>query len=120
MVIESDAQAAIMAPTSILAEQHYLTISSLLTQDSENQKAYLEPGQVRLLTGDTKQSERNEIFEGLESGYVKILIGTHALIEDPVVFKNLQIAVIDEQHRLVSRSALLCATRAIIPPTFWS
>ena len=108
MVIESDAQAAIMAPTSILAEQHYLTISSLLTQDSENQKAYLEPGQVRLLTGDTKQSERNEIFEGLESGYVKILIGTHALIEDPVVFKNLQIAVIDEQHRfgVAQRAAL--------------
>lgn len=108
MVIESDTQAAIMAPTSILAEQHYLTISSLLTRDSEAQKAYLEPGQVRLLTGDTKQSERNEIFEGLESGYVKILIGTHALIEDPVVFKNLQIAVIDEQHRfgVAQRAAL--------------
>lgn len=108
MVIESDAQAAIMAPTSILAEQHYQTISKLLEEGDEHKTPYLEVGQVRLLTGDTGQAERNEIFAGLESGFVKILIGTHALIEDPVRFQNLQMVVVDEQHRfgVAQRAAL--------------
>lgn len=108
MVVESGAQAAIMAPTSILAEQHYQTISKLLTEESNAVPSYLEKGQVRLLTGDTGAAERGEIFAGLESGYVKVLIGTHALIEDPVVFQNLQMAVVDEQHRfgVAQRAAL--------------
>ena len=108
MVVESGAQAAIMAPTSILAEQHYQTISKLLTEESNAVPPYLERGQVRLLTGDTGAAERGEIFAGLESGYVKVLIGTHALIEDPVVFQNLQMAVVDEQHRfgVAQRAAL--------------
>lgn len=108
MVVESGAQAAIMAPTSILAEQHYQTISKLLTEESNAVPPYLEKGQVRLLTGDTGAAERGEIFAGLESGYVKVLIGTHALIEDPVVFQNLQMAVVDEQHRfgVAQRAAL--------------
>jgi ATP-dependent DNA helicase RecG len=108
MVIESGAQAALMAPTGILAEQHYQTIRKLLTIGSEEHPAFLEEGQVRLLTGDTRQADRVEIFEGLKSGYVKLLLGTHALIEDPVTFQNLQMVVVDEQHRFgVSQRAAL-------------
>lgn len=108
MVIQSGAQAALMAPTGILAEQHYQTIKNLLTTSQQDQAAFLEEGQVRLLTGDTNQSDRNEIFAGLENGYVKLLIGTHALIEDPVTFQNLQMVVVDEQHRfgVAQRAAL--------------
>jgi ATP-dependent DNA helicase RecG len=108
MVIESGAQTALMAPTGILAEQHYQTIRQLLTVGTQAHPAFLEEGQVRLLTGDTGQIERGEIFAGLESGYVKLLIGTHALIEDPVTFQNLQMVVVDEQHRFgVSQRAAL-------------
>lgn len=108
MVIQSGAQAALMAPTGILAEQHYQTIKGLLTTNQQDKPAFLEEGQVRLLTGDTNQGDRNEIFAGLESGYVKLLIGTHALIEDPVTFQNLQMVVVDEQHRfgVAQRAAL--------------
>ena len=98
MVIHSGAQAALMAPTSILAEQHYQNMLKLFTAPLEG-AAMLEPGQVRLLIGDTSNSERQEILEGLASGWVKLLIGTHALIEDPVTFQNLQMVVVDEQHR---------------------
>ena len=88
MINQSGAQAAIMAPTSILAEQHYRNFSSLL--DGTN---------VRLLVGDTPESEKAEIREGLANGTIKVIVGTHALIEDPVAFQDLQLAVIDEQHR---------------------
>jgi len=108
MVISHGAQAAFMAPTGILAEQHYRTSLRLLTESQQNHASFLEPGQVRLLTGDTPQTERKEIAAGLKSGYIKLLIGTHALIEDPVKFQNLQIAVVDEQHRFgVSQRAAL-------------
>lgn len=99
MVIENGAQSAIMAPTSILAEQHYRTFSRLMTEEQDGQRAFLEPDQVRLLTGDTSTAERAEIFEALKTGTIKVLIGTHALIEDPVQFQDLQFIVIDEQHR---------------------
>ena len=88
MVNQSGAQAAIMAPTSILAEQHYRNFTSLL--DGTN---------VRLLVGDTPESEKVEIRAGLADGTIKVVVGTHALIEDPVAFQDLQLAVIDEQHR---------------------
>jgi len=108
MVIESGAQAALMAPTGILAEQHYQTIRKLLTTGTSEHPEFLEEEQVRLLTGDTGQADRTEIFDGLKSGYVKLLIGTHALIEDPVTFQNLQMVVVDEQHRFgVSQRAAL-------------
>lgn len=99
MVIEHEAQAALMAPTGILAEQHYRTIKRLLTAPENGAEALLEPDQVRLLTGDTSSTDRKEILAGLQSGYIKCLIGTHALIEDPVAFYNLQMVVVDEQHR---------------------
>jgi len=108
MVISHGAQAAFMAPTGILAEQHYQTSLRLMTEPRGKQPAFLEPGQVRILTGDTSQSDRKEIAKGLKTGYIKLLIGTHALIEDPVRFQNLQMAVVDEQHRfgVAQRAAL--------------
>lgn len=83
-------QSCLMAPTEILAKQHYETISSLI-----------EPLgiKVALLTGSTKTKARRELHAQLEAGEIHILVGTHALIEDAVVFKNLGLVVIDEQHR---------------------
>ena len=104
-VIQQGAQAAIMAPTSILAEQHYKNLNATLVGNG-----LLADGQVRLLTGDTATGERDLIKEGLMNGEVKILIGTHALIEDPVTFQDLQLTVIDEQHRFgVNQRAALRA-----------
>ena len=92
MINSNGSQAAIMAPTSILAEQHYRTFTNLL-------KEVLTPGEIRLLVGDTPEAEKDVIRNGLADGSIKIVIGTHAVIEGPVQFKDLQFAVIDEQHR---------------------
>ena len=83
-------QACIMAPTEVLAQQHY-----------KNIQKFLAPTNVKsaLLTGSTKTSERREIHAGLADGSIGIIVGTHALIEDNVVFDNLGLAIIDEQHR---------------------
>lgn len=97
IVVANGAQAAIMAPTSILAEQHFRTFTRLLTQ--EDGESAFRTDEIRLLVGDTSETEKQEIRAGLENGSVKIIIGTHALIEDTVVFQRLQLAVIDEQHR---------------------
>ncbi|MEJ5240090.1 MAG: ATP-dependent DNA helicase RecG [Anaerolineales bacterium] len=94
IITHHGSQAAIMAPTSILAEQHYHTFRRLLVAPG-----WLKEEQVRLLTGDTPASEKESIRQGLESGEVSIVIGTHALIEEAVRFADLQFAVIDEQHR---------------------
>lgn len=94
-IIQTNAQAALMAPTSILAEQHFQTLQTLLS-DGENG---VHTDSVRLLIGATPDDEKQEIREGLASGDVKLLVGTHALIEDPVVFNDLEMIVIDEQHR---------------------
>ncbi|NUM44414.1 MAG: ATP-dependent DNA helicase RecG, partial [Anaerolineales bacterium] len=157
MVVQHGAQAAIMAPTSILAEQHYRGLSRLLAGESAPQvepepetpphaedepraetaplldpapvsageplpdpitpsvsdtpasdmpvsdtsigAPPLRPEQIRLLIGSTPESEKAEIRAGLASGEIKLIIGTHALIEDPIQFADLQFAVIDEQHR---------------------
>ena len=106
IVAAAGAQSAIMAPTSILAEQHYRTLTKLVSGMEEFSP--LHASEIRLLTGDTPQIEREELRQGLEDGSVKLLIGTHALIEDPVKFKNLQLVVIDEQHRfgVAQRAAL--------------
>ncbi len=83
-------QACIMAPTEVLAQQHF-----------KNIQKFLESTGVRsaLLTGSSKTSERREVHAGLEDGSIGIIVGTHALIEDNVIFKNLGLAIIDEQHR---------------------
>ncbi len=90
LAIDNGFQAAIIAPTEILATQHFNAIQELL------QKMNIS---VALLTGSSKVKKRREIHEGLENGQLNILIGTHALLEDKVKFHNLGIAVIDEQHR---------------------
>ncbi|NIA23313.1 MAG: ATP-dependent DNA helicase RecG [Proteobacteria bacterium] len=99
-VVKNGYQVAFMAPTEILANQHYKKITGYL-QDSDIT--------VELLTGGIKASQKKEIKEKLASGEVNIIIGTHALIEDNVVFKSLGLAIIDEQHRfgVEQRSKLL-------------
>jgi len=98
MVIKNCAQGAFMAPTSILAEQHYASLKRLLA-NPESETRLLQEDEIRLLIGDTSAKERAEILAGLENGSIRLVIGTHALIEDPVVFENLQISIVDEQHR---------------------
>ena len=95
MIVQAGSQAAIMSPTSILAEQHYRSFTRLLA----GEKGILQDGQIRLLVGDTPEAEKEVIRAGLSDGSIKIVIGTHALIEDPVIFQDLQFVVIDEQHR---------------------
>lgn len=104
MVNASGAQAAIMAPTSILAEQHYRTFLAILAAEG----GLFQPAQIRLLVGDTSAAEKEEIRLGLADGSILIVIGTHALLEDPVAFKDLQFVTIDEQHRFgVEQRAVL-------------
>ena len=100
-------QAAFMAPTGILAEQHYQSLLRTLARDGREGLPLLQK-EIRLLTGDSSTQEREEIARGCQDGTIKLLIGTHALIEDPVTFKNLQLAIIDEQHRfgIAQRAAL--------------
>lgn len=88
--VDNGFQACLMAPTEILAQQHFKGISKLLGEGLAN---------VRLLTGSTSRKDRREIHAQLEDGSLDILIGTHALIEDVVQFRELGIVVIDEQHR---------------------
>jgi ATP-dependent DNA helicase RecG len=90
LAIDNGFQACLMAPTEILANQHYLGLSELAKTANIN---------IKLLTGSTKTAERKIIHEALEDGSLHVLIGTHALLEDKVQFKNLGLAVIDEQHR---------------------
>ncbi|HZM23455.1 MAG TPA: ATP-dependent DNA helicase RecG [Anaerolineales bacterium] len=92
IITNGGAQVAIMAPTSILAEQHYRSFTNLL-------KDVLNPNEIRLLVGDTPEPEKEVIRAGLADNKIKIVIGTHAVIEGPVQFADLQLAVVDEQHR---------------------
>lgn len=95
MVVTHGPQAALMAPTSVLAEQHYVNLQQLLTGDD----GVLSESQMRLMVGYTPESEKRAIRDGLANGEIKLVIGTHALIEEPVTFADLQLAIIDEQHR---------------------
>ena len=107
LAIDNGFQACLMAPTEILANQHFLGLSELAKTANIN---------IQLLTGSTKTAERKIIHEALENGSLHILIGTHALLEDKVQFKNLGLAVIDEQHRfgVAQRSKLW--KKNTIPP----
>ena len=102
-------QACIMAPTEVLAQQHF-----------KNIQKFLAPTGVRsaLLTGSSKTAERREVHAGLEDGSIGIIVGTHALIEDNVMFSNLGLAIIDEQHRfgVEQRSKLWRKSSAGAPP----
>ena len=90
LAIDNGFQASLMAPTEILATQHYNAITELLKESNIN---------IALLTGSVKSKMRRKIHQQLEDGTLHILIGTHALLEDKVIFSNLGIAIIDEQHR---------------------
>jgi ATP-dependent DNA helicase RecG len=107
LAIDNGFQAAIMAPTEILATQHFNSISELLKPMNIS---------VELLTGSTKTSKRRQLHEQLESGELHILIGTHALIEDKVQFKNLGIAIIDEQHRFGVEQRSKMWKKNVLPP----
>ncbi|MUV02530.1 ATP-dependent DNA helicase RecG [Flavobacterium rakeshii] len=90
LALDNGFQACLMAPTEILANQHFLGLSELAAPLNIN---------IKILTGSTKTAERRIIHEELENGTLHIIIGTHALLEDKVQFKNLGLAIIDEQHR---------------------
>jgi ATP-dependent DNA helicase RecG len=107
IAIDNGFQTCIMAPTEILANQHYQTIKDLVGDD------FVE---VALLTGSTPQKARKVLHQRLESGDLKILIGTHALIEDKVQYKNLGLVVIDEQHRFGVEQRAKLWRKNIIPP----
>ena len=100
-------QSVLMAPTEILAQQHFNTITAQLQN---------LPVSIKLLTGSTKTKLRKHILEGCEDGSIQILIGTHAIIEDNVTFKNLGFAVVDEQHKFgVAQRAKLWKKNTIPP-----
>jgi len=107
IAIDNGFQTCIMAPTEILAQQHYKSIGDFLDgMDVE----------VKLLTGSTKKADREPIHQGLLDGSLQILIGTHALIEDVVQFRNLGLVVIDEQHRFgVAQRARLWEKANVLP-----
>ena len=107
LAIDNDYQACLMAPTEILAQQHFKTINDLL------EKMDIP---VRLLTGSVKSAQRKKILNELAAGSLKILIGTHAVIEDIVQFKNLGIVIIDEQHRFGVAQRARLWQKAVIPP----
>ena len=107
IALDNGFQSCLMAPTEILAQQHFNGISDLL---------YGTGIEVKLLTGSTKASERKVNHEMLENGTLPIIVGTHALLEDKVKFKKLGLAIIDEQHRFgVAQRAKLWA-KNVIPP----
>jgi ATP-dependent DNA helicase RecG len=108
LAIGSGAQCALMAPTEILAQQHFINLKKYA--DTMNIS-------IEILTGSKKKSERKIIHENLLSGELKILVGTHALLEDVVQFKNLGLSVIDEQHRfgVAQRSKLWKKNERVMP-----
>jgi len=123
VIIKNGFQSAIMAPTGILAEQLYTNIRSFLLANN-----IISQHEICYLSGDTSEKDKIIIKENLKSGLIKVAVGTHALIEDPVEFKNLEFVVIDEQHRFGvmqrkkirskgSTSHLLVMTATPIPRT---
>ena len=107
IALDNNYQACMMAPTEILANQHFETITKMLSGLDIK---------VELLTGSSKTKKRRLIDEGLQAGTIHILIGTHALIEDTVIFKNLGMVIIDEQHRFgVAQRAKLWEKNEIPP-----
>ncbi|MGB0423249.1 MAG: ATP-dependent DNA helicase RecG [Flavobacteriales bacterium] len=107
LAIDNGFQACLMAPTEILAQQHFEGFTEMLAPFGI---------QVELLTGSVKTAERRRIHAGLESGEVSILIGTHALIEPAVQFKHLGLAIIDEQHRFGVKQRAKLWSKAKLPP----
>lgn len=107
MAIDNGAQAALMAPTEILADQHFKGLKEFADKLGLS---------MALLTGSTKQKDRKVIFKDLEEGKLNFIVGTHALIEDNVKFKNLGIVIIDEQHRFGVAQRAKLWKKNVIPP----
>lgn len=107
LAVDNGCQACMMAPTEILAQQHYDGLKGLLGEQIAS---------IQLLTGSTKKSDRKTIHQALEDGKLDILVGTHALIEDSIRFKNLGLAVIDEQHRFGVEQRAKLWKKNIPPP----
>jgi len=107
MAIDNGYQASLIAPTEILAQQHFKGLKTFTDKLGLN---------IKLLTGSTKKKERNEIAENLINGNLHILVGTHAVLEDVVKFKNLGIAIIDEQHRFGVAQRAKMWRKNTIPP----
>ena len=115
--VENGAQAAFMAPTETLAEQHHRTLDTLLGGTLP----------VELLTGSTSAARRRELLDRLASGQLQLVVGTHALIEEPVEFRDLAVVVVDEQHRfgveqrqaLAERAASASSTRGQMTYAWW-
>ena len=105
--LDNGYQSCLMAPTEILAQQHYKVIKKL----SDNIGLTID-----ILTGSVSKSKRKPLLDDLKLGKIDILIGTHALIEDPVVFKNLGLAIIDEQHRFGVAQRSLLWKKNLLPP----
>lgn len=107
LAVDNKYQACMMAPTEILAQQHYATVMEFLKDMDIN---------VVLLTGSTKRKDRNKILPAIANGEIQIVIGTHALIEETVVFSALGLAIIDEQHRFgVEQRSRLWLKNAVVP-----
>jgi ATP-dependent DNA helicase RecG len=107
LAIDNGFQACLMAPTEILANQHFIGLSELASKSNIT---------IKILTGSTKTAARRILHEELENGSLQILIGTHALLEDKVKFQNLGLAVIDEQHRFGVEQRSKLWKKNTIPP----
>ena len=107
IAIDNDFQACLVAPTEILAKQHFKSLKELINEIPVN---------IELLTGSTKPKERRVLHEALEKGNLSLLIGTHAVFEEKVKFKNLGLAIIDEQHRFGVAQRAKLWTKNNIPP----
>ncbi|CCM75662.1 ATP-dependent DNA helicase RecG [Rhizobium mesoamericanum] len=105
-VIESGGQAVLMAPTEILARQHHATISKFAASAGLG---------IEVLTGRTKGREREDILERIASGQAQIIVGTHALFQDSVSYRNLMLAVVDEQHRFGVHQRLRLTAKGVTP-----
>ncbi len=108
--VESGAQAALLAPTEILARQHHATLLKQL--DSIGVR-------VAILTGREKGRGRDSVLMGLADGSIDVLVGTHAIFQDKVAYKNLGLAIIDEQHRFGVSQRLLLSSKANARRTCW-
>jgi ATP-dependent DNA helicase RecG len=106
VAMENDFQVAFMAPTEILAEQHFITIRKLLEQSRFR---------LALLTGATPARKRREIQAELAAGSIQLVVGTHALVQDPVAFRELGLAIIDEQHRFGVMQRATLRTKGLHP-----
>lgn len=108
IAIDNNYQCCMMAPTEILANQHYKSLQELLKN--------IPQVKIALLTGSIKTRERRQILENIASGNIQILVGTHALIEDTVTFQNLGLAIVDEQHRFGVAQRAKLWKKNIVPP----